>query len=54
MIRQFIERAFRAMWYAIDYLDAMPTYKIVAVIIGFGIMAYAIAVLVNRFFRKGN
>ena len=54
MIRQFIERAFRATWYFIDYLDTLPTYKVVAVIIGLGIMAYAVAVLVNRFFRKVN
>ena len=52
MIRQFIGQTFRAMWYVIDYLDTLPTYKIVAVVIGLGIMASGIAVIINYLFRR--
>ena len=52
MIRQFIGRAFRAMWYFIDYLDTMPRDKFHVMLIGFGIMAIAIAGLIHYFLKK--
>ncbi len=46
MIRQFIGRAFRGMWYVIDYLDDLPEGQLIAVIVGGGMIVIIIIGLI--------